>query len=172
MTGNRAEVAVQASGEQWTLLFVRILRHTPEQVWDALTDPKALARWSPFETDRGLDALGPATLRMVDGDSRVDSPAQVRIAERPVLLEYTWGDDLLRWELQPAADGTRLTLRHTHANRGWMPKLAAGWDLCIGQVDAVLDGDTVTPIRGRDAMKHGFAELERAYGDDLGIEPD
>ena len=53
-----------------------------------------------------------------------------------------------------------------------MPKLAAGWDLTIGTIDGLLDGEPVTPIRGRDAMNYGFAELERGYGDDLGIEPE
>jgi uncharacterized protein YndB with AHSA1/START domain len=172
MTSNRADVAVTSAGDQWTLVFARVLRHPPAAVWDALTDPAALAQWAPFEADRGLDHLGAATITMIDGDIRLDSPSEVRLAERPRLLEYTWGEDLLRWELTPVDAGTQLTLRHTHGNRSWIPKLAAGWDLTVGTIDDLLDGKPVTPIRGRAALNYGFAELERGYADDLGIEPE
>jgi uncharacterized protein YndB with AHSA1/START domain len=89
MTSNRADVAVTSAGDQWTLVFARVLRHPPAAVWDALTDPVALAQWAPFEADRGLDHLGAATITMIDGDVRLDSPSEVRVAERPRLLEFT-----------------------------------------------------------------------------------
>ena len=41
-------------GEKWTLVLVRELRHSPEKVWQALTDPAQLREWSPFDAD-GLD---------------------------------------------------------------------------------------------------------------------
>jgi hypothetical protein len=140
--------------------------------WLLWRSAKALAQWAPFETDSGLDHVGDATLTMIDGDIRVDAEAQVRIADRPTLLEYLWGDDLLRWELEPIEAGTRLTLRHTHGDRTLLPMMAAGWDLCLGVAERMLDGESVTPIRGQDAMNYGFPELERGYRDDLGIEPD
>lgn len=58
---------------------------------------------------------------MVDGDTTQDFPAAVRRAAPPHLLEYTWGDDLLRWELTPIAAGPRPTLRHTVTERGIAP---------------------------------------------------
>jgi uncharacterized protein YndB with AHSA1/START domain len=172
MTTHRADVAVAPSGAHWMLIFVRVLRHPPAEVWDALTDPKALAQWAPFETDASLDHVGDATITMIDGDVRVDAEAHVRIADRPTLLEYLWGDDLLRWELEPIEAGTRLTLRHTHGDRALLPLMAAGWDLCLAVAERMLDGEPVTAIRGQDAMNYGFAELERGYRDDLGIDPD
>ena len=171
MTSKRADVSVQSAGDQWMLVFVRVLGHSPAEVWDALTDPNALAQWSPFETDHRLDKIGSVTITTVDGENRMDSPSQVRVADRPSRLEYTWGDDVVRWELEPIEAGTRLTLRHTHGNRAWMPKLAAGWDLCLGVADRLMGGEVVTPIRGQDALSYGFDQLEREYGDDLGIEP-
>ena len=104
----------EATMDGWTLIFVRELTQAPERVWTALTDPAELDQWSPFEPKDDLGTPRETVLTMIDGDTRVDLPATVRIATRPTLLEYTWGEDLLRWELEPTDQGgTRLTLRHT-----------------------------------------------------------
>ena len=42
---------VRKDGEKWTLILVRELRHAPEKVWQALTDPAHLREWAPFEAD-------------------------------------------------------------------------------------------------------------------------
>ena len=160
--------APTAAGAGWTLVFVRDLRHAPQRVWAALTEAAQLRAWAPFEPDRDLAGLGPATLTMIDGDDREDTPAVVRRAEPPTLLEYTWGDDLLRWELAPAPTGTRLTLRHRVADRDWLAKAAAGWHLCLDVADQLLAGRPVPPVRGQGAREHGWDELAAGYAAKLG----
>jgi hypothetical protein len=44
--------------DKWTLILVRELRHSPEKVWQALTDPAQLREWAPFVTDENLGAAG------------------------------------------------------------------------------------------------------------------
>jgi len=44
---------VRKDGEKWTLILVRELRHSPEKVWQALTDPAHLREWAPFAHDGG-----------------------------------------------------------------------------------------------------------------------
>ena len=105
---------------------------------------------------------------MIDGDVAEDLPASVRRAEPPTLLEYTWGTDLLRWTLEPVDAGTRLTLEHTLADRDWVPKVAAGWHLCLDVAERLLDGDPVGPIRGEDAKNYGWDRLHDAYAETLG----
>lgn len=153
----------------WTLVFVRELRHPPEKVWAALTDPGQVGEWAPFTTNRNLGAPGDVTLTMIDGEVSEDLPGQVTRAERPTLLEYRWGDDLLRWELASAGSGTQLTLRHTIADQDFVPKAAAGWHLCLDVMEHLLDGQPVGPIRGRDAMNYGWQELHDAYARELAI---
>ena len=165
--GPLADVSVVGAGEQWTLIFVRALPHPPEKVWAALTDPGRLDQWAPFAAARDLSRPGETTLTMVDGPDRTDLPATVLRAEAPALLEYTWGDDLLRWELTPADGGTRLTLRHTVAERDVVPMVAAGWHLCVAVLARLLAGDPVGVIRGRDAKAHGWDELRAAYAGKL-----
>ena len=107
---------------------------------------------------------------MIDGAERVDMAATVRRADPPKVLEYTWGSDLLRWDLTPTATGTRLVLRHTVAGEDWVPKVAAGWHLCLVVADTVLDGRPIAPIRGGDALNYGWQSLHDQYADRLGIE--
>jgi uncharacterized protein YndB with AHSA1/START domain len=164
-----AAVTYRQDGDRWTLVFVRALRHPPERVWATLTDPAQLREWAPFVADRDLGSVGPATLTMIDGDTQDELPATVSRAERPRLLEYSWGNDRLRWELAPDAGGTRLTLEHTVEGPEWMPKVAAGWHLCLDVAELLLDGKPIAPIRGDDALNYGWEDLHDAYGERLGV---
>lgn len=152
-----------------TLIFTRDLKHPRAKVWTALTDPASLDAWSPFRPDRDLGATGPATLTMVDGDTSEDTPAVILRAEPPALLEYEWAGDLLRWELAEVDGGTRLTLRHTVQGADMLPKVAAGWHLCLDVADRMLFGDPVPVIRGQAAKEHGWQELADDYALSLGI---
>jgi uncharacterized protein YndB with AHSA1/START domain len=163
--GPLADVGCEPTGERWTLVFIRDLRHPPEKVWRALTDPDQLARWSPFTADRDLDHTGDTTLTMIDDESPVDLGGVVEIAEAPKLLQYTWGGDVLRWELEPTGDGTRLTLRHTVEDQDWVPKVAAGWHLCLLVAERMLDGRPIPPIRGSEARDYGWEELNERYAE-------
>jgi uncharacterized protein YndB with AHSA1/START domain len=169
--GPLADVDCGPDQDGWTLVFVRDLRHPPERVWAALTDPAQLREWAPYTADRDLGRVGDATLTMIDGDAAEDMPASVHRAEPPTLLEYTWGGGLLRWELAATASGTRLTLRHTVPDQGWVPKVAAGWHICLVVAEHLLDGQPLGPIRGQNAKNYGWEELHDRYAEKLGISP-
>lgn len=170
--GPLAEVALLADADRPTVVFVRHLRHSPATVWNALTDPEQLRAWSPFTADRNLGTTGPATLRMVDGEDVVDLPGAVTQADAPKLLEYTWGTDLLCWQLDAIETGTRLTLHHRVQSRDMAPKVAAGWHLCLVVAEHALDGEPIGPIVGQDAMRYGWQDLRDAYAEQLGIRED
>jgi uncharacterized protein YndB with AHSA1/START domain len=166
--GPLAAVECLATEGGWTLVFVRELRHPPQNVWAALTEPDQLREWAPFTADRDLTSIGDATLTMIDARTSVELGATVRRAEPPTLLEYVWGDDVLRWELAATDSGTRLTLRHTTKDRDAVPKAAAGWHICLVVADRLLEGQPIGAIRGQDAMNYGWQELRDAYAERLG----
>ena len=58
MPGPANVAQVRKDGEKWTLILVRELRHSPEKVWQALTDPAHLREWAPFEADGNLGSVG------------------------------------------------------------------------------------------------------------------
>ena len=163
-------VSARESDGRWTLVFTRVLRHAPDRVWTALTDPAELAAWAPFDTERDLGTIGSTTLTMAGSPPGEESTnqAEVRIADRPRVLEYTWGTDLLRWELEPMGSGTKLVLFHTISDREWGPKVAAGWHICLDVAERMMDGDPVGRIVADDARNHGWEGLKDAYAGKLG----
>src|SRR5215211_1746309 len=167
--GPLADVRTESAADEWTLVFVRDFRHPPEKVWEVLTDPAQVKEWAPYSVDRDLGGTGPVRLTMIDGDTAEEVPATVRRVERPTVLEYTLGSDVLRWELAPTERGTRLTLRHTLKDREFVPKAAAGWHLCLRVAECLLDGEPVGPIRGQEAMQFGWQELHDRYAERLDV---
>src|SRR5262245_39732228 len=103
---------VRKDGEKWTLVLVRELRHAPAKVWTALTDPQHLRDWAPFDSDRNLGATGSARLTTVGAPKPLVTETTVTLADAPKVLEFNWGGQDIRWELEPLGSGTRLTLWH------------------------------------------------------------
>jgi uncharacterized protein YndB with AHSA1/START domain len=154
---------VEKSGEKWTLILVRELRHPPALVWQALIDPAQLREWAPFEADRSLGTTG-ATVKLttVGAPTRQTSEAKVIRAEAPRLLEYNWGTQELRWQLEPLGTGTRLTLWHNIDGR-FISWGAAGWHICLDVLDRSLGGVPIGRIVGAEAMKFDWQRLNREY---------
>jgi uncharacterized protein YndB with AHSA1/START domain len=154
MTARVDRTAETATGK-WTLILVRELRHAPQRVWQALTDPVHLREWAPFEADGNLDAVGAAVKLTWVGTGNV-SQAKVTRADAPTVLEF--GD--IRWELEPvdSADalrgGTRLKLWHK-IDRRFIAWGAAGWQICFDVLDRLLAGQPLQRIAGPEAMKLG-----------------
>jgi uncharacterized protein YndB with AHSA1/START domain len=162
---------VQKHGEEWTLVLVRDLRHPPAKVWQALTDPGHLREWAPFDADRSLATVGTATLTTVGAPKPMVSETQVKRADPPNVLEFNWGGQDIRWELEPLGGGTRLTLWH-NINRGFISMGAAGWHICFDVLDRLLAGHPIGRIVGADALKFGgWQRLNAEYAQQFGVEP-
>ncbi len=139
--GPAAGAEVQKDGDKWTLVLVRELRHPPAKVWQALTEPEHLREWAPFDADRTLTGGAAVKLTTVGAPQQPVSETQVKRADAPKLLEYNWGGQDLRWQLEPlGAGGTRLTLWH-NIDRRFIAMGAAGWHLCLDVLDRSL-GDS------------------------------
>jgi len=161
--GAAAGAKIRKQGDNWTLVLVRELGHSPTKVWQALTDPTQLREWAPFDADRSLDSAGPVKLSTVGTPSPQVSETRVKRAEAPRLLEYSWGDNDLRWELEPLDQGTRLTLWH-NINRKFIAMGAAGWHVCFDVLDRHLAGEPIGRIVAGDAMKfEGWQRLHSEY---------
>jgi uncharacterized protein YndB with AHSA1/START domain len=161
---------VRKEGEKWTLVLVRELRHPPATVWTALTDPEHLREWAPFDADRNLGTVGTATLSTVGTPTPHVSETRVKRADAPTVLEFNWGGQDIRWELEAlGAGGTRLTLWH-NINRGFISMGAAGWHICFDVLDRLLADQPIGRIAGPDAMKFGWQRLNAEYAEQFGVE--
>lgn len=157
--------AIRKEGEKWTLILTRDLRHSPEKVWQALTDPAHLHEWAPFDADASLDKVGAVNLTWVGNPKAIET--RVTRAEAPTLLEY--GD--ARWELEPLGTGTRLTLWH-NIDRRFITWGAAGWHISFDVLDRLLDGQPIGRMAGGEVMSFaGWQRLVGEYSKQFGAEP-
>jgi uncharacterized protein YndB with AHSA1/START domain len=163
--------SVRKDGDTWTLVLVRDLHHPPAKVWKALTDPKELREWAPFDADRNLDAVGAAELSTVGVPTPHTAPSHVTVADAPRVLELDWGGQNIRWELQPLGTaGTRLTLWH-NINRSFISMGAAGWHIVFDVLDRYLADEPIGRIVGMDALKFGgWQRLNAEYAKQFGVE--
>ena len=163
---------VRKDGEQWTLVLVRELRHPPAKVWKALTDPEHLREWAPFDADRNLGAVGTARLTTVGAPKPLVSETQVKRADVSKVLEFNWGGQDIRWELEPlGGGGTRLTLWH-NINRGFISMGAAGWHICFDVLDRMLADQPIGRLAGAAVMQFaGWQRLNAEYAKQFGVEP-
>jgi uncharacterized protein YndB with AHSA1/START domain len=167
--GPAAGAEVKKEGDRWTLVLVRELRHPAANVWKALTDPAELREWAPFDADRNLGQVGPVKLSTVATPAPRVSESNVTRAEAPRLLEYRWGENDMRWELEPMGTGTRLTLWH-NIGRPFIAMGAAGWHICFDVLGRFLDGQPIGRIVAGDAMNFEWQRLNAEYSRQFGIE--
>src|SRR5437899_6177687 len=162
--GPASGAQVRKDGVKWTLVLVRELRHSPDKVWKALTDPAQLREWAPFDADRSLGTVGAsAKLTTVGAPALHVTETKVTRADAPKLLEYNWGGFEMRWELEAFGGGTRLTL-WTNIDRRFISMGVAGWHICFDVLDHLLSGTPIGRIVGPEAMKVG--DWQRLNADD------
>jgi hypothetical protein len=90
--GPASGAQIRKDGEKWTLILVRELRHSPEKVWQALTDPAHLREWAPFEADRSLGTVG-TTVKLTTVGALAPRVTETTVtrADAPKLLEVQVG---------------------------------------------------------------------------------
>jgi uncharacterized protein YndB with AHSA1/START domain len=164
--GPASGAEVRKDGEKWTLILVRELRHSPEKVWAALTEPAHLREWAPFDSDGSLGTVG-KTVSLTWAGTGTTFETKVAQADAPRALEY----DDIRWELDPIGTGTRLRLWHK-IDRRFISWGAAGWHIAFDVLDSVLGGAPMHRMVGAEAMKfEGWQRLNAEYAKQFGIEP-
>ena len=120
----------------------RVIEHSPDEIWAALTDPTQLPQWlAPGEI--ALTPGGAARLNFIDSGTVIDSV--VTAVEAPRLLEYSWSspgepDRPVRWETTPEGDATRVNLTVTIPEGEDAGRACAGWVAHLEMLAAALEG--------------------------------
>lgn len=147
---------------RYALRFERRYAHPPEKVWRAITEAEHLRAWFPAVVD--FDLRPGATLRFLPTAEQVrrygmteDQAAtgEITRVDPPHLLEYTWGAEVLRWELTAdGVGGCRLVFTNVFDDRAMAAPAAAGWHAGLEVVAAQLDGREIdwSPWERADAL--------------------
>jgi hypothetical protein len=89
--------------------------------------------------------------------------------EPPRELVHRWGDDVVRWRLEPTDSGCRLTLEQTMRERDHTAMNAAGWHICLDVLDTALAGTPSGRLVGPDAAQRDWESLRDVYAERLGV---
>ena len=147
---------------RWQLRFTRVLQHPPDKVWRALVEPEHLEAWFPT-TVEGDRAEG-APLKFSFREDEAPPMQGGMITYQPhSVLEFKWGEDLLRFELQAVESGTLLTLSDTFDELGRAARDAAGWHVCLDLLEPHLFGEDPPADQGT-AWKSVHAKYVEVLG--------
>jgi uncharacterized protein YndB with AHSA1/START domain len=145
------------------LRFERRFGHPMEKVWRALTEPAQLAAWFPWDMELDLHEGGKILFVMQEGEGRTLDGSIIEL-DPPRVFTYTWGDDVLHWELRPDDGGCLLVFTHTFDERPSAASFAAGWTICLTGLRSVLAGEKPA----EDALAE-WPELHERYVDRFGL---
>jgi len=154
------------------LRFERVLSHSRERVWRALTERGELQGWHPTPFEMEPRVGGAIRYAPMEGVQDVLPTGRVLAYEPPELLAYTWAEDELRWSLQGHERGCLLMLEHSFEDRMKAARDGAGWHLCLIALQSGLDG-APAPKRGHgESLPDGWEELNGQYQERFGILPE
>lgn len=171
MERNEPEVAdlgiLERGRGEVTLRFTRRLPHPATKVWRALTEPEHLAAWFPTTVEGDL-APGSTLRYNFRGMNLPGFDGTVLACDPPRLLEFTWGDERLRFELTAAGTGTILSFSASFAEIGRAARDAAGWHTCLDVLAYDLAGAT-PPWTQDDRWRQIHRDYVRVLGPEAAI---
>jgi uncharacterized protein YndB with AHSA1/START domain len=148
---------LERRGDRQLIRFQRRLDHSVERVWRALTEPDEIAAWLALaELDLTEGGRVVLTWQNTDPDGNTAvARGTVSALDPPRVLEFdTDIHGRLRWELQPAGDGTLLTFTaDAQLPEEYELEVLAGWHIHLDHLEHVLEGGTIDwPNWSRDHM--------------------
>lgn len=143
---------VEIENEKATLVFQKLLPHSPERVWRALTSSDELAEW--YMAQARIDGRQDGSIDMVTGPARFHWTGKILTWKPFSLLEYEFNtpphehlpngeESIIRFELKPTESGTELTLKHSHLTKPAALGFAPGTHALLDRLEAHLNG---TPL--------------------------
>jgi uncharacterized protein YndB with AHSA1/START domain len=156
------DAIILTTNDRPTLRIERQLLDPPSVVWSALTDREQLRSWFPSDVvvEGGVWKVG-AAISFVFPPDIIEMTLTGEVLEvlEPSRLAYTWGEDILRFELSESRGGTKLVLYNVLSAPG-AARNAAGWDECLDRLERL-------PVKP-DAWKVRFGQYQREFEPVLG----
>jgi uncharacterized protein YndB with AHSA1/START domain len=140
----RSYATFQKPDDKPTLYFERRVAHPVEAVWNAITESDELAQWFPCAVELELRVGGMITFTFAQELPGGSTTLQGRVTDLdpPRLFAFHWGEDHLRFELERVDGGAGCLLRFTVLldAEDKAARDAAGWHVCLDDLERQLDG--------------------------------
>ncbi|WP_264739475.1 SRPBCC family protein [Cytobacillus firmus] len=146
--------SIKKESNGYTAVFERTLNHPKEEVWSMLTDNSQLKKWFPELQAEELKKGGKFTFDMGDGTFE---EMEILGFKEYAILEYIWGNDIVRFELQEVNGSTVLSLIEKISEiTDHTPRDLAGWHVCLNVIGRLLDSREIGSRK--EEWKHWYEE--------------
>ncbi|MFJ7928791.1 SRPBCC family protein [Peribacillus sp. NPDC096448] len=134
------QAVIEKEGNGIIARFDRLLNHSVEKVWSALTENDKLEKWMSNLEMKDLRKDGTIKFNFNDGSGK-SFDMKIRDFQESAVLDFEWGDGWVRFEVSPEKDGCSLVLKEsiTPVNDHTAKDLA-GWHICLDMFSDLLDG--------------------------------
>jgi uncharacterized protein YndB with AHSA1/START domain len=134
------------------LRIERHLKHPPELVWRAITEPEQLNAWYPIKAlTIDLRVGGRIEFEGMHAVvTQLDPPKVFAFSEHAPPEMHRESDDLIHFELTPDGPGCRLVFTHVFDDRPAAASYASGWTVCLNALEALVHGDEIVMTRPSD----------------------
>jgi uncharacterized protein YndB with AHSA1/START domain len=124
--------------------FERTFPHPVAAVWEAVTDPARLAQWFPTTVEFSELRPGAAIDFRFAEDAYPPMQGIFREVDELRRLVFTWGDDVLTFELSEEDGGKacRLAFSVVLDDAGKAARDSAGWESCLDMLALAAAGET------------------------------
>lgn len=156
---------VTRQGDTVTVVFHRRYARPLEKVWAALTVPERISDWFATATVDRV-AIG-ETMHLDFKDENYRSLGRIVVMEPMKAFAWQWTEldgsktSLVRWDLEPDGDGTRVTLTHSGLPAAEAKDVGPGWHAHLLAIEDAADG-VETPwstVRAREkAINHLYVD--------------
>lgn len=170
------DASFSRDGAHHVLLVHRRLDHPIEKVWRAVTERDLLKQWFPADVEGEWRVGAPLRFHFLHGEgeglSDDELSGEVLAVDAPRRLEFRWGSEVLSFELAPAAAGCELRLAQRVDDPSTGARNAAGWEMCLENLQLVLLGRSVLAFSvevWREWFDRYRAALESEFGHQQGI---
>jgi len=160
------DAALTKAGPLLRLNLERHLAYAPEKVWRVLTERELLKQWFPCNIEGDWKVGAALRFEFLHGEGEGLSEDQLRgevlAVELHRLLEFRWGNGVIRCELIPDGDGCRLLFSETLDDASWGARNAAGWEMCLDNLELLIEGGTLAKFAW-DAWRAKFERYKKKF---------
>ncbi|WP_072690584.1 SRPBCC family protein [Rhodococcus marinonascens] len=130
-----------------------------QTLWKAVSEPDELAHWFPSRVR--IDPYAGGDIEFFPDQHADPETGIVLVYSAPRTLAFTWSGDEIHFEVEPTAEGCALTLVNVLEVRNTAARIAAGWSVCLTDLNRFLDGSDVSGHRGE--MSSEWRPLYQTY---------
>jgi uncharacterized protein YndB with AHSA1/START domain len=144
--------------------FERTFPHPMSAVWRAITDPSQLETWFPTTVEFSELRAGESIAFRFTTHDLPPMEGVFREVDVPRRLVFTWGDDVLTFELseEDGGDACRLAFSVVLDDAGKAARDSAGWESCLDMLALAAAGETPARPAGTGAWEEYYEHYREA----------